>query len=222
VGLTVGFSDYTQKSMKWGRDGSQIDYQLELGRLLDRQLSKLRAAQDLVNVAGGTPPRTGDRDDPRVTCNAPRAPLPHPPDGEPHGDLRRPEGRLVTCNVLELARRGGHQSGEAIALHVTEIDTPPCRRWVLGSHSWGTCKRSVSHCHFLVQCTSLQALGLSFGAFCAHAADGKMRRSAKISFRSHTVTTHAPLIRPHRARERGRRPTATAAAPLSSVMKVVD
>jgi hypothetical protein len=35
-------------------------------------------------------------------------------------------GRTVTCNVLELARRGGHPVGEAIALHVTEIDTPPC------------------------------------------------------------------------------------------------
>jgi hypothetical protein len=59
-------------------------------------------------------PRTGDRDDPRVTCNAPRGPLPHPPDREPDGDLRRPEGRLVTCNVLELARRGGHPVAEAM------------------------------------------------------------------------------------------------------------
>jgi hypothetical protein len=32
----------------------QIDHQLELGRLLDRQVSRLGAFKNLVNVSGGT------------------------------------------------------------------------------------------------------------------------------------------------------------------------
>jgi hypothetical protein len=35
--------------------GLQIDDELELGRLLDRQLARLRAFEDLVDVDGGSP-----------------------------------------------------------------------------------------------------------------------------------------------------------------------
>ena len=38
-----------------GLGGGQIDYELELDRLLDRQLGRLRAAQNPVNIIGGAP-----------------------------------------------------------------------------------------------------------------------------------------------------------------------
>jgi hypothetical protein len=38
--------------------GLEVDDQLELGGLLDRQVGRLRALEDLVHVGGGTPVQT--------------------------------------------------------------------------------------------------------------------------------------------------------------------
>src|SRR5438045_43219 len=38
-----------------GLGGPRVDNKLELCRLLDRQIARLRALEDLVHIAGGTP-----------------------------------------------------------------------------------------------------------------------------------------------------------------------